>query len=138
MRKIFFGLVAVFLLPGAASGQFFDSFDGNEASPAGWESFTGDGEATIQFIQKQDYASMVVDATKDRRLIWWAVIKREVSEALDLGLLDMDGKGNVPLTPLSPTMFSTRLVNVEFVRDSSGAVTHIVNLGNGGRLTRRR
>lgn len=91
MRKIFFGLVAVFLLPGAASGQFFDSFDGNEASPAGWESFTGDGEATIQFIQKQDYASMVVDATKDRRLIWWAVIKREVSEALDLGLLEQPG-----------------------------------------------
>lgn len=53
-------------------------------------------------------------------------------------VLDMEGKGNVPMTPLSETMFSTRIVNIEFVRDASGIVTHAVSTANGVRLVRRR
>jgi hypothetical protein len=53
-------------------------------------------------------------------------------------MLDIDGKGNVPMTPLSKTMFSTRIVNIEFVRDASGSITHAVNTANGIRLVRRR
>ena len=33
------------------------------------------------------YASILVDATTDRRGIWWALIKRNVSDHMDLQLL---------------------------------------------------
>ncbi|HYA48796.1 MAG TPA: hypothetical protein VEG35_03770, partial [Burkholderiales bacterium] len=45
----------------------------------------------MDFVQKDDYASIVVDATKDRRGVWWALIKRRVSDRLDLSLLQRPG-----------------------------------------------
>jgi hypothetical protein len=76
-----------------AHAQFSDNFDGNElvgdtSGVNGWAYFTGDGDATMTFSESGNgYASISVDATKDRRGIWWALIKRRVSEKLDLGLL---------------------------------------------------
>ena len=52
-------------------------------------------------------------------------------------VLDIDGKGNIPLTPLSSTMFSTRLVTVEFIRNQAGVVTHLINTQNGVQFVRR-
>jgi hypothetical protein len=41
--------------------------------------------------------------------------------------LDMDGKGKLPLTPLSETTFSPRLLGTyEFIKDSGGKVTGLV------------
>ncbi len=42
-------------------------------------------------------------------------------------LIDLRGKGKVPMIPLSQTMFSPRLLGTyEFVRDAKGAVTHML------------
>jgi hypothetical protein len=42
-------------------------------------------------------------------------------------LIDLRGKGKVPLIPLSQTMFSPRLLGTyEFVKDASGRVTHML------------
>jgi hypothetical protein len=42
-------------------------------------------------------------------------------------LLDMGGKGKIPMIPLSQTSFSPRLLGTyEFVKDQSGRVTHML------------
>jgi hypothetical protein len=91
------GLLLVVAPIRAAEAQFVDNFDASEIptdpkAVKGWASFTGDGEASIEFRQGGDgHASIVVDATRDRRGIWWAVIKRKVSDRMDLDLLRQPG-----------------------------------------------
>jgi hypothetical protein len=42
-------------------------------------------------------------------------------------LIDLRGKGKIPMIPLSQTMFSPRLLGTyEFVKDGTGAVTHML------------
>jgi hypothetical protein len=42
-------------------------------------------------------------------------------------LIDLRGKGKVPMIPLSQTMFSPRLLGTyEFVKDDKGVVTHMM------------
>ena len=85
-----FGLLLLSaLVCGSASAQFIDRFD--DLSLEGWTFFTGDGEATMDFRPSNGYASIFVDATQDQRNIWWALVKREVSEALDLSRLREPG-----------------------------------------------
>ncbi len=82
-----------FFITSCALGQFVDNFD--DATLAkdptginGWEFHTGDGTATLDFSESGNgYASMSVDATKDKRGVWWAIIKRCVSQNMDLKLL---------------------------------------------------
>lgn len=80
---------------GQASAQFFDGFDAVRTDPegnGGWRFFTGDGTATMEFRQGgEGYASILVDATTDKRGIWWALAERNVSEGMDLGLLRRPG-----------------------------------------------
>jgi hypothetical protein len=75
--------------------QFHDDFRGplkkDPEGVAGWSFFTGEGQAVMDLIQKDGYVSIVVDATKDRRGVWWALIKRRVSDRLDLALLKRPG-----------------------------------------------
>jgi hypothetical protein len=76
-----------------AGAQFIDDFNGvsiqkDPDAQQGWAFFTGDGKATMTFQSGgEGYASILVDATNDRRGIWWALIKRNVSERMDLSLL---------------------------------------------------
>ncbi|MBN1408200.1 MAG: hypothetical protein JW956_10440 [Calditrichaceae bacterium] len=67
---------------GIVQAQFLDSFDQDKIDS--WFFFTGDGSATMDFIQKDDYARILVDATQDKHNVWWAIIKRDVSPFLDL------------------------------------------------------
>lgn len=95
--------LALFLIPALIFicysrllGQFRDGFDGpslrlDSAAKEGWAFFSGDGSAVMDFRQGEGFASILVDATKDRRNIWWALIKRDVSSALDLGRLAEPG-----------------------------------------------
>lgn len=73
------------------SAQFIDNFDKpmiyDSNAVNGWDFFSGDGFAKMQFKQRDGYASVEVDATKDKLNIWWAVIRRCVSADLDLNLL---------------------------------------------------
>src|SRR6185436_12840943 len=48
------------------------------AGAQGWRLLTGDGSATLKLRQgSPGVASLEVDATRDRRGIWWALIERE-------------------------------------------------------------
>jgi hypothetical protein len=87
-------LLLIVALGGAqssASAQFLDEFNSvttasDRSAVDGWSFFSGDGDATIRFEQGgPGYASIFVDATGDRRNIWWALVKRKVSEGMDLG-----------------------------------------------------
>jgi hypothetical protein len=75
-----------------SSAQFLDNFDStaimlDPTANNGWTFYTGDGLATMDFQQRNGYASILVDATKDKRGIWWALIRRCVSANFDLNLL---------------------------------------------------
>ncbi|MDH7604938.1 MAG: hypothetical protein QHH13_08575 [Melioribacter sp.] len=72
--------------------QFIDNFETelkvDSAGLNGWTYRTGDGNATMKFISsKKGYASIFVDATNDKRGIWWALIRRRVSEKMNLSLI---------------------------------------------------
>ena len=69
-------------VPAAGHAQFLDSFEGPKIT--GWDFWTGDGDATMDFVQEDGFARIVVDATKDRYGVWWAIIKRDVTASLDL------------------------------------------------------
>ena len=81
--KIFLVILFTFTV---CRAQFFDSFDKNKIE--GWFFFTGDGAATMDFIQKDGYASIYVDGTKDKYNVYWTLIKRDVTDFLDLGKLE--------------------------------------------------
>lgn len=57
----------------------------------GWSWMAGDGEAEIDFVPRDGYAAIEVDATADRLNIWWAVIRRRLDPALDMSLLARPG-----------------------------------------------
>jgi len=85
---------AVLGLPAAA--QFRDDFDGpalpiDPAGAKGWGFLAGEGRAVMDLRPGPGYAAISVDATKDVRNVWWAFIKRRVSDALDLARLAKPG-----------------------------------------------
>ncbi|ULC58188.1 hypothetical protein MBM09_09685 [Flaviramulus sp. BrNp1-15] len=83
MKKIF--LIIVMMSTTICQSQFIDSFDNQGIN--GWFTLTGDGNVSIDFIQKEEYARILVDATKDKHNVWWALIKRDVTSSLDLDKL---------------------------------------------------
>lgn len=96
LKQSFFLTVLCFFISGHISAQFIDNFDDkaivlDSTALAGWSFFTGDGSATMRFQPGNGYASILVDATKDRQNIWWALIKRCVSSDLDLNRLAEPG-----------------------------------------------
>ena len=93
LKKGVLTLIISFFLIGQISAQFIDDF--NEPSikldPTalnGWTFYTGDGLATMDFKHGDGYATIMVDATKDQRNIWWALIRRHVSSNFNLSLLN--------------------------------------------------
>ena len=77
-RVIFF----VILFPTFLHAQYLDEFNGDRIK--GWFFFTGDGNSTMDFVQKDGYARILVDATHDKYNVWWAIIKNDVSGYFDL------------------------------------------------------
>jgi hypothetical protein len=80
--------VALFSFSQAASAEFLEQFKGaklavDPQAHKGWAAFTGSGEATVTFTQKNHHGFMTVDARKDRRNIYWAIIKRSISAGID-------------------------------------------------------
>ena len=84
VKKYFMAILLIVIFPTISKAQFLDSFD---KKIEGWFFFTGDGNAKMDFIQQQDYARIIVDATKDKYNVYWALIKRDVTDYLDLGKL---------------------------------------------------
>jgi hypothetical protein len=79
--------IAVFILFTASTSQaqFLDNFDNKKIE--GWFFFTGDGNAQMDFIPKDGYATICVDGTKDKYNVYWTLIKRNVASFLDLNKL---------------------------------------------------
>jgi hypothetical protein len=95
MKKVILSILIIFA-PYLVHSQFIDNFDtpkvpGEPGIIPGWTAFAGDGSAIVRFEQKEDYASVLVDATHDTLNIWWALIKHGVSDYLDLGKLSQPG-----------------------------------------------
>jgi hypothetical protein len=90
-------LIVLVACTGSSVAQFLETFDSNElrvdqSGAEGWSFFSGDGQATIDLRGTgEGYASILVDATRDRRNIWWALIKHEVSGEMDLEKLSRPG-----------------------------------------------
>ena len=75
--------VVFLLLSSVCQAQFIDNFDKKELR--GWQFFTGDGYATMDFVQKEGgYATVYVDATKDPYNVWYAITKRNIAPSLNL------------------------------------------------------
>ncbi len=94
-KKYNLGIIVLlinFILVSKISAQFVDdfnirSFNLDSTAMNGWWYYTGDGSASMEFLPRDGYASILVDATDDRRNIWWALIRRYVSANLDLSKL---------------------------------------------------
>lgn len=71
-------LLTLFMAVTPAFSQYIDTFDSDTIDP-GWEAYTGDGDADIQFVPGDGYGVILVDATLDQLGIWWAVIKHRVT-----------------------------------------------------------
>lgn len=86
-------LVLTSVFASYSSAQFSDNFNGvsmtrDSTGANGWTFYNGDGSAVMDFsLSGKGYASVNVDATKDKRGIWWALIRRRVSENMDLRVL---------------------------------------------------
>jgi hypothetical protein len=83
-KKLIVSLV-ILVTSGICKAQFMDNFEKDKIE--GWFFFTGDGNTSMNFIQKDGFARILVDATKDKYNVWWALIKRDVSKYLDLSKL---------------------------------------------------
>jgi hypothetical protein len=83
-KKLIISLL-ILIASGICNAQFLDSF--NNKKIEGWFFFTGDGAATMNFVQKDGFARLYVDAAKDKYNVYWTLIKRDVSASLDLNKL---------------------------------------------------
>ena len=86
--KIFLSLLfclGIMSFAGPAEAQFRDDFDRLVIDPAGkegWRFRTGEGAAVMDVVQGgEGYAAITVDATADRRNVWWALFQRETLRA---------------------------------------------------------
>jgi hypothetical protein len=104
-------LVVLSMWTTPTGAQFHDPFDGSIADA--WSYFSGDGDATIDFVPGAGYRSVVVDARKDRRNIWWAVIRRNVAGSLDLTRLQQPGQ-ELRIEARLRTRHAPRRVNLHF------------------------
>ncbi len=82
-------LAALLAVPLAA--QFRDDFDGplvkDRDGVKGWGTATGEGAAVMGLLAGPGHLTVEVDATRDRRNVWWAIVVRQVSPWLDLARL---------------------------------------------------
>ncbi|MBN1300416.1 MAG: hypothetical protein JW995_04300 [Melioribacteraceae bacterium] len=75
-------IILVLLLASVCKAQFMDEFD--KSTIEGWFVLTGDGSAELKFIPRNGYATMLVDASRDKYNVYWTLIKRDVTKWLDL------------------------------------------------------
>jgi hypothetical protein len=92
-----FILLTSLVLSAPLAAQFRDDFNGpilakDPSGADGWGFVTGEGQAVMDFVPGPGFATITVDATKDRRNVWWAFIIRRVSASLDLARLQKPGQ----------------------------------------------
>ncbi|REL24139.1 hypothetical protein DYD21_19355 [Rhodohalobacter sp. SW132] len=82
LKFLFLTTFTCLLVNPPVTGQFLETFDSSPSTE--WRTPTGDGEAESDLLFENGSATFVVDATNDRRNIWWAIMQTTVSEQLDL------------------------------------------------------
>lgn len=94
IRRLGLAAVALFACVATHAG-FEEQFDGplvlDATAANGWTFHTGDGNAVMDLTASDGVASIAVDATHDRRGIWWAFIRREITPHIDLAALARPG-----------------------------------------------
>jgi hypothetical protein len=97
MKAFLIAAAAVLCLQGAAAAPFVEDFSGkalalDQKGVEGWGAYTGSGEASVKFFQKNGRGIMEVDGRKDRRNIYWAIVKHDISKYIDARELMAPGK----------------------------------------------
>ncbi len=83
IQKTLLLALLIFSFTGTCQAQLFDEFD--KETIEGWFNLTGDGNATMDFTQEAGgFARISVDATQDHTNVWWAILKRDATQFLDL------------------------------------------------------
>jgi len=76
------------------SKGFVEDFSSPELT--GWRVIAGSGDlmaySTVKLTQENGKGYFWIDATKDRRNIWWAVMNHEITEHIDRSMLSNPGK----------------------------------------------
>ncbi|HYP15856.1 MAG TPA: hypothetical protein VEQ65_01485, partial [Opitutus sp.] len=118
MRKFRASLLGCCLLfCSAAHAGFRDDFDRplvpDSTAAEGWTWRTGDGRAKVEFSASDGVGRVAVDATSDRRNIWWAIIRRQVSPAVDVARLAQPGT-ELRVEARVRTSHAPRRINLHF------------------------
>jgi hypothetical protein len=97
MKAFLIAAAAVLCMQAAAAAPFVEDFSGkalalDQKGVDGWGAYTGSGEASVKFFQKNGRGIMEVDGRKDRRNIYWAIVKHDVSKYIDARELMAPGK----------------------------------------------
>ncbi|HEY0282030.1 MAG TPA: hypothetical protein VGC27_05350, partial [Rhizomicrobium sp.] len=95
--KIAAACAVLFAVSQASSAEFLEQFKtvkvtADRQARTGWQVFTGSGEAKATLTAKNHHALMTVDARRDRRNIYWALIKHSISDGIDRSLLGTPGR----------------------------------------------
>ena len=113
-----------------ARAQFLDNFKTVQLDPTGakgWLFRSGDGLAAMDFRQgAEGYASIFVDATGDKRGVWWALIERRVDPFLDLSRLQEPGR-RLRLEARIRVSHAPRRVNLQlFTQGTTNYHSHLI------------
>ena len=88
---IFFSLQPIFAQQASA---FIEDFSSPQLT--GWRLGVGSGdlnaETDVTLQQKDQIGVFRIDATRDRRNIWWAIMNHEITQDIDLDMLNKPGK----------------------------------------------
>lgn len=88
IKLIYLGIIILSFCSGNIFSQFLDEFENNSIND--WVHFAGDGNVKMDFTSNKDFAQIDVDARNDIYNVWWALIKRNISCAIDLSLLEKE------------------------------------------------
>jgi hypothetical protein len=98
-KRIMMIAVSAFVITQVAFTQnlakgFFEDFSAPELT--GWRVTAGSGDlipnSTVKLTQANGKGLFWIDATKDRRNIWWAVMNHEITQHIDLIMLGRHDK----------------------------------------------
>ncbi|MGB3799435.1 MAG: hypothetical protein WA952_06435 [Lewinella sp.] len=79
-------LFSLVFLSLTARAQFLDDFDTD--SHDDYILLTGDGDPAMALTARDGHGIISIDATRDRHNVWWTILKRDVSDVLELSQLE--------------------------------------------------
>jgi hypothetical protein len=96
MKPLFFAAALAFAAQ-ASCAAFVEDFKEkslplDKSGVSGWMAITGSGEATVKLFNQNGHGIMEVDGRPDRRNIYWAIIKHDVGNGIDINELMKPGK----------------------------------------------